>query len=63
VKPAIELTQPWRKSSHSDTIHANCVEAAGFPGGVLVRDSADRHGPMLTLTRRQWRAFLEQLRA
>lgn len=36
-----------------------CVEVAALPaGGVVVRDSKDRGGPVLQLTDDEWRAFV-----
>jgi hypothetical protein len=47
----------WHKSTRSDT--AQCVEVAdNFPGLVLVRDSKDPHGPVLTFSPQQWRGFV-----
>jgi hypothetical protein len=47
---------PWTKSwaSASD----NCVEVALTTDRVLVRDSKDRPGPVLSFTRPEWEAFL-----
>ncbi|HKT00917.1 MAG TPA: DUF397 domain-containing protein [Rugosimonospora sp.] len=38
--------------------NGNCVELALQPGGVLVRDSKDRTGPVLRFTTEEWEAFL-----
>lgn len=46
----------WHKSSHSGN-QGNCVEAGNF-GVILVRDTKDRTGPMLTFTRGDWVLFL-----
>ena len=46
----------WRKSSYSGSNGGECVEVA-TAGTVLVRDTADRNGPMLTFTADAWRAF------
>jgi hypothetical protein len=51
----------WRKSSHSGSNGGECVEVA-TAGTVLVRDTADRSGPMLTFTVEAWRAFTETIR-
>jgi hypothetical protein len=40
----------WRKSSYSGSNGGNCVEVAGAPGQVAVRDSKDPEGPVLLLT-------------
>ncbi|WP_192759272.1 DUF397 domain-containing protein [Actinomadura algeriensis] len=41
----------WRKASRSASNGGNCVELAGFPGTVAVRDSKDPDGPVLLLPR------------
>jgi hypothetical protein len=49
----------WAKSSHSGP-NGNCVEVArNLPGIVAVRDSKNPGGPVLMLTRRQWKALTE----
>jgi hypothetical protein len=51
------------KSSHSYS-NGNCVEVAAMPGAMIaVRDSKNPHGPVLTLTAGQWRAFTQGIRA
>jgi Domain of unknown function (DUF397) len=48
----------WHKSSHSGQ-DGNCVEvAANLAGVVAIRDSKDPDGPVLVVTREQWRDFL-----
>jgi predicted secreted Zn-dependent protease len=48
----------WRKATAS--ANGNCVEVAALPeGGVAVRDSKDRSGPVLSFTRPEWVAFLD----
>jgi hypothetical protein len=47
----------FRKSGNSDT--GNCVEVAALPGGGLrVRDSKDKAGPVLGFNEHEWEAFL-----
>lgn len=50
----------WRKSTHSGSNAAECVELADAAGGVAdavaVRDSKDPDGPVLLLTRAALRA-------
>jgi len=53
----------WRKSSYSGTQGGNCVEAADHGGRVLVRDTKDRQGPVLTLSAEAWRRFAGQVKA
>lgn len=53
----------WRTSSYSNNGGA-CVEVArNLPGRVLVRDSKDRTGPVLTLAAGEWQAFLTAVKA
>jgi hypothetical protein len=53
----------WRKSSHSGG-NGNCVEVArNLTDVVAVRDSKDRHGPVLILTRAQWDDFTAGVKA
>ncbi len=47
----------WRTSSRSNGTR-DCVEVAGVPGQVGVRDSKDRSGPALVVPPSAWRAFL-----
>ena len=51
----------WRKSSYSGSNGGECIEVA-MAGAVLVRDTADRNGPMLTFTADAWRAFTAAIR-
>jgi hypothetical protein len=54
----------WRKSSRSSNSGGgNCIEIRNLPGRVVVRDSKDRRGPVLTVTAREWRAFVKRLQA
>jgi Domain of unknown function (DUF397) len=51
----------FRKASGSET--GNCVEVAAMPeSGVLVRDSKDQEGPVLSFGDETWLAFLAGLR-
>ena len=47
----------WRTSSYSGGNGA-CVQVASAPDRVLVRDSKDPGGPVLTVPTPAWRAFL-----
>jgi len=51
----------WRKSSYSGSNGGECVEVAAT-GAVLVRDTADHSGPVLTFTAEAWRAFTASIR-
>jgi Domain of unknown function (DUF397) len=46
----------WRKSSYSGPNGGECVEVTTAEA-VLVRDTADRGGPVLTFTAEAWQAF------
>jgi hypothetical protein len=49
----------WRKSTRSGNGGDTCVEVAdNLPGRVLVRDSKDPSGPVLTVDPVAWRAFI-----
>ena len=56
AQPRIE----WRKSSVSST--NGCVEVGAIGRSVLIRDSADRDGPVLRFPSAAWSAFLERQR-
>ena len=55
------LDQGWRKSSYSGNGGGNCVEV-GQAGRVLVRDTQDRTGPVLTFSADAWRRFALRLK-
>jgi Domain of unknown function (DUF397) len=46
----------WRKSSYSGDNGGACVEVASADS-VLVRDTTDRSGPVMTFSADAWRAF------
>jgi hypothetical protein len=51
----------WRTSTYSGDNGGECVEVA-TAGAVLVRDTTDRGGPILTFTVGAWRAFTAAIR-
>ncbi|MEU6476195.1 DUF397 domain-containing protein [Streptomyces sp. NPDC047017] len=54
------VVSPFRKSSYSGAENA-CVEVADTaPGGRAVRDSKQPSGPLLTVSRDGWHAFVRQ---
>ncbi|MET8557692.1 DUF397 domain-containing protein [Streptomyces sp. NPDC004959] len=48
----------WTKSSYSNGA-AQCVEVAGLPGGIALRDSKDTSLTPLRYTTSQWAAFCD----
>lgn len=47
----------FRKAGGSDT--GGCVEVAALPGGgIRIRDSKDRRGPVLACSDQDWQAFV-----
>ena len=51
----------WRKSSYSGDNGGACVEVASADA-VLVRDTTDLSGPVITFTADAWLAFVAVLR-
>jgi hypothetical protein len=49
----------WRRSTRCDADH--CVEVAFAKGKVLLRNSRQPTGPVLTFTVDQWRDFCDAL--
>ncbi|GLZ05178.1 hypothetical protein Acsp03_26440 [Actinomadura sp. NBRC 104412] len=52
----------WRKASRSTAQADSCVEVAAIPSSVAVRDSKDPNGPMLVMSRQDFRRFTEALK-
>ena len=53
---------PWRKSSYSGTNGGDCVEAADLGASILVRDTTDRSGVVLSIPSDAWLRFTATLR-
>lgn len=51
----------WRKSSYSGTGGGDCVETADLDGSILVRDTADRGGVVLSISPSAWLRFMRAL--
>jgi hypothetical protein len=51
----------WRKTSYSADNGGACIEVASAEA-VLVRDTTDRRGPVLTFTADAWGAFTKTIR-
>jgi hypothetical protein len=59
-----DLVAPlWRKSTYSGAEGNSCVELGQAADGVLVCDTTDRTGPVLTIPARSWHAFLAQVKS
>jgi hypothetical protein len=58
-----KLAAAFRKSTFSGSHNNNCVEVAYVPPAVLVRDSKDPDGGVLTFTLDEWAAFIAGVRA
>ncbi|GAA2858064.1 hypothetical protein Acy02nite_21800 [Actinoplanes cyaneus] len=57
-----DATTTWRKSSRSGAA-GHCVEVANTSAAVLVRDSKDATGPVLSFGTQDWTGFLSGVRA
>jgi hypothetical protein len=58
----VEVGTVWRKASYSGNGGDSCVEAGNVPGGVLVRDTTDRGGVVLSVPAAAWQRFTDGLR-
>lgn len=52
----------WRKSVRSDSEGENCVEVAGLPAGIAVRDSKCPGGPVLVFGRVAFEMLADEIR-
>jgi hypothetical protein len=52
----------WRKSSYSGTNGGSCVEAADMGARILVRDTTDRGGVVLSISPDAWHRFTDTVR-
>jgi Domain of unknown function (DUF397) len=50
--------ESWRKSSHSGNGGSDCVEVADTSPVILVRDSKNPDGAVLSVPADAWRAFI-----
>ncbi len=56
------LDPGWRKASYSSNGGGSCVEAGNFAGGVMVRDTTDRGGAVLSIPAEAWQRFTADLK-
>jgi hypothetical protein len=61
TRPNRESSLAWRKSRNSGA-SGGCVEIALSESSVLVRDSRDQLGTILTVGPVQWRTFVRRVR-
>ncbi|MES5821358.1 DUF397 domain-containing protein [Streptomyces sp. RG80] len=54
----VEVAFSWRKSSYSSSGSGDCVEVANCPATIHIRDSKNRQGPQLAVSRAAWADFL-----
>jgi hypothetical protein len=52
----------WRKSSYSGTGGGSCVEAADMDGCILVRDTTNRGGVVLSICLDEWLRFTDTVK-
>jgi hypothetical protein len=52
------LESGWRKSSYSGGNGGGCVEVASRPGVILVRDTTNRAGAVLSVPTVAWQRFM-----
>jgi hypothetical protein len=57
-----DLDQHWRKASYSGNGGGNCVEVGDASRAVVVRDTTDREGPVLSVSADVWQAFTASLK-
>lgn len=55
------MAEVWRTSTYTGANGGNCVEVASS-SGVLVRDTKDRGGFVLTVSADAWRTFIGSLK-
>jgi hypothetical protein len=53
----------WRTSTYSGSNGSNCVEVGGSAPVVLVRDTKDRAGVVLTFGPGAWRRFAAAIKS
>jgi hypothetical protein len=51
----------WRKSTYSSSNGGQCVEVASADG-VMVRDTTDRDGVTLSVSRAAWASFTASIK-
>ncbi|MFH8450381.1 DUF397 domain-containing protein [Streptomyces fungicidicus] len=62
VRSSASHEPAWFKSSYSGANTTECVECALVTHGVLIRDSKDSDGSVISVKTGAWRPFVGQLR-
>lgn len=53
----------WRTSTYSGANGGNCVEVADSPTTILIRDTKNRAGTVLTFAPATWRRFAASVKS
>lgn len=62
IAPELAPDHAWFKSSYSDGMGNNCLEAAHLPPtAIAIRDSKNPTGPALLLPPTTWTAFVAHI--
>lgn len=57
------MSANWRKSTYSGNNGASCVEVGNVASVIVVRDTTNRAGAVLSFPAETWRALLAEVRA
>jgi hypothetical protein len=57
----LEIAYAWCKSTYSGSEGGDCLEVALHPAAVHIRDSKVPSGPILTVDRDTWAAFVRSV--
>ena len=58
----METAGNWRTASYSGANGGECVEVASTADAVIVRDTKNRNGGMLSVPASAWRAFVAAMK-
>ena len=57
----METAGNWRTASYSGANGGECVEVASAADAIMVRDTKNRNGGMLSVPANAWRAFIAKM--
>jgi len=57
----VDVLGTWHTSTSCDT--GSCLEVAAVADDVMIRNSTDRDGALITVSRARWNAFLSDIRS